>query len=49
MFRPDEVKIVRRGMILLKRCELAALKEPDRQIEARGAILPFVIAVGEEI
>src|SRR5436189_125112 len=36
-------------MILSEGCELAAVEEPDRQIEAGGAILAFIITVREEI
>ncbi len=45
MFRTNELEVVRGGVIFGNRAEFAALKQADRQIEARRAVLAFVIAV----
>src|ERR1700746_2345634 len=44
-----ETEIIGRGMVLGHLTVLAALKQPDRKVEARRTKLSFVIAVGGEI
>src|SRR5262249_16407362 len=45
----DEIQIISRVMILRKCAEHAALKKPNRQVEARGAVLALVITIGRKV
>ena len=49
MLGPDEIEIVGGRVIFGKGPVLAALKQPDAEIEARRAELPLVIAVRKEV
>ena len=45
----DEVKVVGRGVVLGEGAELAALEEPDGQVEAWRAVLPLVVSVRRKV
>ena len=45
----DELEIIGRVMILRKCAKHAALKKPNRQVEARGAELALVITIGRKV
>ena len=49
MLRRNEREIIGGRVVFRKRCELAPLKQTDRQVETGGAVLPLIIAVGKKL
>ena len=47
--RPDKIEIVRRGVILRKTAPDAPHQASNREIEARRAVLPLIVAIRRKI